>query len=203
MNTDAAYKVLGINDQMDRDEIQDIIESKVFDIKQKILNPPQLPKVLEVQKERLGRLKKAVDTLDLLSDDIVIDKWEEDVAFSGLDLAENYQKFDEQKRVILLKLSNTFKIPELVNAIDHLINLIRRWYFYVYQWSKKYPQLTNFDSDITVAKAQEPVSLFKSVRVLKEKYQGVLPEHFDKNETLQPLVKECMRIIKYCSTYES
>ena len=201
MNRASAYKVLGLNDQMDQEEIADEIEQKVFEIKQKILQPPQLPKVLEVQKDRLNRIHEAENVIFDQNKSLATTQKEE--YFQGNQLLANYQKYDAVNRSTLLQISNSRETNELSLVLEEFIQIQKQWYSFIYEWSEQYPELTNFEGTIPLAKAQEPVSLFKSIKALDEKYEGHLPENYKSIDVLQPLIEECKRIIKYCKTYES
>ena len=197
MNQSSALKMLGATPEMDKEEIEDVIEEKVFEIKSKILKPPYLPRIIQIQIDRLEKILTASSVIlnvKTTASDL------SNFSFKG-ELAPAYKSYQSQLQQALLQVSQAREVEKLIQSAKNLKSMQLAWYQYVYQWRQQYlSKSTNFDP--TLSKVIDPVALYKAIAFIDTELENRIPPSALQREVLFPLWEEMERITKYTNLYE-
>ena len=197
MNQSSALKMLGATPEMNKEEIQEVIEEKVFEIKNKILKPPYLPRIIQIQIDRLEKILTASSVI-LNVKTTVSDP--SNYSFEG-ELAPVYKNYQSQLQEVLLQVSQAREVEMLIQSAKNLKRIQLAWYRFVYQWRQQYlSKSTNFDP--TLSKVIDPVALYKAIAFIDTELENRIPPSALQRELLFPFWEEIERITKYTNLYE-
>lgn len=144
MNTDLAYKILGVDSSFSEYEIVDAFEMKCFKIKKEILmqktflssflkNKSRLINQLQEAKSYL--LSEKFNTFSITSDEVV---------FQDKDLLSFFMSYENKITTIKLELSSAINQKDIISSLDSLNSTQKGYLNYLQQQSSGY-DLTNVE----------------------------------------------------------